>query len=135
MDGTFETLTVSDIVEINRRMTQKFGGLFVEHNNNLLNLGALEHVLSEIDAYLFDEELYPDIFLKAGLIAWRINIGHVFYDGNKRTSMEACRLFLELNNYKMIIDSETVDMAVKIARNEIGFDEFIDWLRNKTIAP
>jgi death-on-curing protein len=93
MGGAIETLTVSDVIEINRRMIQEFGGLFFEYDNNLLHPGALEYVLAEINGYLFGEELYPDIFQKAGLIAWRINTGHIFHDGNKRTSMKHVAYF------------------------------------------
>jgi len=116
-------------------MIQKFGGFFIEYDNNLLDYGALEHVLVEIDGYLFGEELYPDLFQKAGLISWRINTGHIFHDGNKRTSMEACRLFLELNGHILKIDFEVVEIALKIARHEIQYDEFVEWLRSKTIYP
>ena len=134
MDRAFETLTISDVIEINRRMIEEFGGLFLDYNDNLLEPGSLEHTLAEIKGSLFGEELYPDIFQKAGLIAWRINAGHIFYDGNKRTSMEACRLFLELNNHILKIDNEVVEIALKIARQEIEFDAFVEWLRNKTVA-
>lgn len=130
MGGTFETLAVADVIEINRRMIQEFGGIFFEYDNNLLDSGALEHVLVEISGSLFGEELYPDIFQKAGLIAWRINTGHIFHDGNKRTSMESCRLFLELNNYVLKIDYEVVDIALEIAKREIEFDVFVEWLRS-----
>jgi death on curing protein len=133
MVRTFETLTISDVIEINRRMIAEFGGLFFDYNDNLLEPGALEHALIEIESSLFGEELYPDIFQKAGLIAWRINIGHIFFDGNKRTSMEACRLFLEQNNYILKIDNELVEIALRIAKHEIGFDTFVEWLRIKTI--
>jgi len=106
-----------------------------KYGNNILNPGALEYLIAEIGASLFGEELYPDIFQKAGLIAWRINTGHYFYDGNKRTSIEACRIFLELNNYFLKIDRDVVEIALKISLHEIEFDEFVEWLRNKTILP
>ena len=64
MGGTFETLTVADIVEINRRMLEEFGGFQSKYGNNILNPGALEYLIAEIGASLFGEELYPDIFQK-----------------------------------------------------------------------
>jgi hypothetical protein len=72
MVGVGKTLTVADIVEINRRMIAHFGGIFFEGDNNLANQGSLEYVLAEIHGSLFGQELYPDLFQKAGLIAWRI---------------------------------------------------------------
>ena len=88
MVGTGKTLTVADIVEINRRMISHFGGIFFQGDDNLANRGSLEYVLAEIYGSLYGQELYPDIFQKAGLIAWRIIVGHIFHDGNKRTGME-----------------------------------------------
>jgi death-on-curing protein len=89
MDRTFETLTVAEIVEINRRMIESFGGIFFSGDRNLANPGSLEHALEEIQTTLFDQELYPTLFEKAAVIGWRIIAGYIFHDGNKRTGMEA----------------------------------------------
>ena len=134
MVGTGETLTVADVVEINRRMITHFGGIFFEGDKNLANQGSLEYLLAEIHGSLYGEELYPDLFQKAGLIAWRIIVGHIFHDGNKRTGMESCRLFLELNGHILKVDMEFVDVALRIATHDIEFDDFVEWLRNRTIV-
>jgi len=129
----FETLTKNEILEINRRMIEEFGGFYLDFNDNLLNPSVLEHVLVEIESSLFGQDLYPEIIQKAGIIAWRINAGHIFYDGNKRTSVEVCRLFLEINGLILKLDLSVIEIAIKIARNEITFQEFIDWLRRNII--
>lgn len=134
MVGTGKTLTVADIVEINRRMIAHFGGIFFEGDDNLANRGSLEYLLAEIHGSLYGQELYPDLFQKAGLIAWRIIVGHIFHDGNKRTGMESCRLFLELNGYILTMDMEIVDIALRIATHDIEFDDFVHWLRNRAVA-
>lgn len=133
MGRAFETLTKNEILEINRRMIEEFGGFYLDFNNNLLNPDVLEHVLVEIESVLFGQELYPEIIQKAGILAWRINAGHIFYDGNKRTSVEVCRLFLEINGLILKLDISVIEIAIKIARNEITFQEFIDWLRRNII--
>jgi death-on-curing protein len=132
MVGTIQTLTVADVIEINRRMVTEFGGIFFMADNNLSNPGSLEHVLEEIQGSLFGEEIYPGILQKAALICWRIIIGHVFHDGNKRTGMEACRQFLEMNGFTMIIDLEVVRVALQIAIRGIDFDGFLEWLISRT---
>ena len=132
MVGTGKTLTVADVVEINRRMIAHFGGIFFEGDNNLANRGSLEYVLEEIHGSLYGQELYPDLFQKAALIAWRIIVGHIFHDGNKRTGMESCRLFLELNGHILKMDREIVDVALRIATHQIEFDDFVEWLKNRT---
>lgn len=134
MVGTRQTLTVADVIEINRRMISHFGGTFFAGDDNLANRGSLEYVLAEIHGSLYGQELYPDIFQKAGLIAWRIIVGHIFHDGNKRTAMEAGRLFLELNGYKLKVDMGIVDIAVEIATYKISFEAFVEWLHDKSSA-
>ena len=132
MVGTGKTLTAADVIEINRRMISHFGGVFFAGDDNLANRGSLEYALTEIHGALYEQELYPNLFQKAGLIAWRIITGHIFHDGNKRTGMESCRLFLELNGYVLKMDMAIVDIALRIATHEISFEEFVEWLRNKS---
>lgn len=132
MGRTIKALTASDIVEINRRMIVEFGGVFFEGDQNSGNPGSLEHVLEEIQGSLFGHQPYTTIFEKAAAVCWRIIVNHVFHDGNKRTGMESCRLFLELNGYEMIIDLEVVDVALRIATGDILFSEFVQWIKNRT---
>ena len=132
MGGAIQILTFEDIVEINRRMINEFGGIFFAGDENLAYPGSLEHLLDEIQGSLFGQELYPDIFDKAALIAQRVIVGHIFHDGNKRTGMEACRLFLEINGYDMRVDKEVVNVAIQIATHEIRFLEISSWLRDRT---
>jgi death-on-curing protein len=131
MVGTLQVLTVKEIVEINRRMINEFGGIFFEGNKNLMRSGSLEYVLEEIQGGLFGVELHPTLPEKAAAICWRIIINHVFTDGNKRTGMEACRLFLEMNGYEMRIDADVVDMALRMANNQIVFRELVYWLEGR----
>lgn len=132
MGRALKTLTKGDLIEINRRMIHRFGGIFFVNDNNLVNPGSLDHVLEAIQGSLFGVELYPSIFQKAAAIAWRVIVGHVFYDGNKRTGIEACRIYLEINGYEMRIDYEVVEIALRVATREIEFDNFVDWLVNRT---
>jgi death-on-curing protein len=129
MGGVIQVLIIADFVEINRRMIMKFGGIFFSGDNNLANPGSLEHVLFEIQDPFFEQNLYPDLIDKAAITSWRIIVGHVFHDGNKRTAMEGCRLFLELNGFKLLIDQEVVRIAIQIANREISYPEYSIWLR------
>lgn len=131
MGRTSQTLTVNAVVEINRRVIQEFGGFFAG-KDNLANPGSLEHVLAAIQGSLFGRELYPTLIEKAAAIGWRIIVGHVFHDGNKRTGMEACRLFLDLNGFDMRIDHEVISMALSLATGETPFADFVAWVERRT---
>jgi death on curing protein len=133
MAGTEQALTVAEIAEINRRMIESFGGFFAG-KDNLSNPGSLEHVLAATQGSLFGQELYPTLIEKAAAIGWRIIVGHVFHDGNKRTGMEACRLFLDLNGHDMRIDHQVIDMALALAKGEASFADFAAWVEARTTA-
>jgi death-on-curing protein len=112
-------------------MIRRFGGVFFSHDNNLANPGSLDHVLEAIEGSLFGQELYPTLFEKGAAIAWRIIKGHVFHDGNKRTGMEACRNFFDLNGYILKMDNQTIDVAVDIASNKMEFPDFVAWIEGR----
>jgi len=131
MGRAIQVLTFTQIVEINHRLLEEFGGFFAGAKN-LQNPISLEHLLEEIEGFIFDQELYPDIFSKAALIAQRIIIGHICYDGNKRTGMESCRMFLEINGYNMVLDHEAINVALDITAHKIQFNEIRTWLINKS---
>lgn len=114
-------------------MIATFGGVFFEGDDNLANPGSLGHVIEEIQGSVFGFEPYATVIEKAAVIGWRIIAGHVFHDGNKRTGMEACRLFLELNGYEMRVDMEFVEVALRIAERKMGLSEFTVWVRNRSV--
>ncbi len=132
MGRTLQTLTKAEIIEINRRMIQKFGGVFFSGNENLINPGSLEYLIHAINGNLFDFDPYPTVVEKAARLAWRIITGHVFVDGNKRTGIETCRLLLEINGKNLLIDQSVVNIALQIAKHEIEFTDFVEWLKDRT---
>jgi len=132
MGRALKVLTRADIITINRRMIQLFGGIYFQNDDNLANPRSLDYVLEAIQGSLFGRELFPTILEKAAAIGFRTITRHVFHDGNKRTGMEACRLFLEQNGYLMRIDREVVDVAIKIASNQFSLEEFGQWLVART---
>ena len=69
--------TIEQICEVNRRMIEEFGGLFVPPNN-LLNLDALEYILSAIKVTVYGREIYSTLKEKASAIAYYIISRHVF---------------------------------------------------------
>ncbi|TET11981.1 MAG: type II toxin-antitoxin system death-on-curing family toxin [Candidatus Thorarchaeota archaeon] len=116
-------------------MILEFGGSYFEGNNNLLNPGSLDYLIDLILGFLPVPDQYPSPIHKSAILAWRIIKGHIFFDGNKRTGMEACRLLLEINGYQMKIDSQVIEMALDIANGEIEFPRFVKWLEGRTSKP
>jgi len=121
---------VKDVILLNRRLIEKYGGDF-QGLDNLINGGSLEWVLDAIQHPFFGYDPYPTVAHKAALLAWAINDGHVFLDGNKRTSMFTAALFLDANGYRLkATKNEIISTALAIAtKHESGFtyDNLVEW--------
>ena len=108
--------TVEDICDINREWILKYGGRYVEANNNFSNASSLEYILNAIQYPIYGVERFPSLIEKAAALAWWIIEGHVFIDGNKRTGMQTAIEFLEINGANTKFDPESiVTIAIEIA--------------------
>jgi death-on-curing family protein len=124
---------IRDIIQLNQRLIERYGGDF-NGLDNLLNRNSLEWVLDAIQHPFFGEDPYPTITHKAAIIAWVINDGRVFYDGNKRTSMFTAALFLHVNGYQLVATpQEIVSIALAVAqKHETGvtYDHLVQWFKD-----
>jgi len=130
MGGTCQTLTVEEILDINRQLILDHGGAGI----GFLNRGSLEFALEEIHGSVFGTERCPTAFDKAATLGWRwIAKGHVFIDGNKRTGMVCALTFLEINGLEFDAPGEDVfSFAKSIAQGLATIQEFSDFLKRHT---
>ncbi|MCJ7533312.1 MAG: type II toxin-antitoxin system death-on-curing family toxin [Anaerolineales bacterium] len=124
---------IKDIIQLNQRLIERYGGDF-NGLDNLINRNSLEWVLDAIRYPFFGEDPYPTIAHKAAIIAGVINDGHVFYDGNKRTSMFAAALFLYGNGYQLLAtNQEIVSIALAVAKKHetgITYEYLTQWFKD-----
>lgn len=115
-------LSVEDITEINRRL-----GI-----GTIINSGVLDFLISKIKSKYKDEE-YKKQIAKISAILWIDLIQqHPFLDGNKRTATESVILFLKNNNFILETNiAGKVYISLKIANNEIKYEELINWIYKK----
>jgi death-on-curing protein len=121
--------SLEQICEINRRMIQEFGGLFVPPNN-LLNPGALEYALEIIGADIYGETPYATLKEKASAIAYQIIAKHVFQDGNKRTAMHTAWEFLRSNGISVFLDLSVINISVGVATGETTQPQLLEWFHD-----
>jgi death-on-curing protein len=119
--------TVEQICEVNRRMIEEFGGLFIPPDN-LFNLGALEYALDAIKSCVFGHTMYPTLKQKANAIAYQIISRHVFHDGNKRTAIHIAWEFLRSNGTSLFLNSSIIELSVAISAGESSQEELLEWL-------
>lgn len=106
-------LQKEEIIFINRKTIERHGGNFVPPYN-ILNENPLDYVVEAVDAEMFGEPLYPEIWDKAAVYFHTIITGHIFQDGNKRTGLEAALAFLKLNDNNLIDNLIQVENDSKI---------------------
>lgn len=124
-------LTIEKIIEFNHDLITRFGGIFWG-DDNLKNRGSLEWVLDAIQYPLFGIDNYPLISQKSAILGWVINEGHVFHDGNKRTSTLSVLVFLRLNGYLLkATKNEFIEVMESIAickDNGYTIEQFTTWI-------
>lgn len=109
---------VDEIIEINKIL----GG-------GVLNRSNLNFLVAQIEAKYKDQDFKKQI-AKIGAITWMSLIqGHSFIDGNKRTATETMQMFFDKNGY--YLETSTAGLvytSLKIANNEIIYEDLIDWI-------
>lgn len=72
----------------------------------------------------------PDLAALAAAYAYGLCRNHPYVDGNKRTSLIICQLFLKLNGAALTAPPmEKYTTFMKLAAGELGEAELADWMR------
>lgn len=84
---------------------------------------------------LFDQEQYPDPFLKAAVLMETINQGHPFTDGNKRTGYLAGITMLELLTSLTIeaSDDEIANISLAVENGRVSVQELASWMEEHAV--
>ncbi len=128
-------LTKKEIIFLNKNNISRFGGNFVPPDN-LLHETSLDYLVDIVDAELFGETMYPEIYHKAGVYLFNIISNHIFTDGNKRTGLDACILFYELNGYQLsekVNDQTLTAFILSVASAEQSLEKVQAWLEENSV--
>lgn len=120
-----KVFTVRQVLILHERMIQKYGG-----SSGVRDMGMLESAVGRPFATFGREDLYPDIFMKAGAFIQSIVKNHPFIDGNKRTAFTGAITFLLANGTFVSTDTnQVVKFMLKVANENIPVDEIAKWLK------
>lgn len=91
---------------------------------------SLHYIVDKPFLVLFDEEQYPDPFLKAAVMMESLNRGHCFTDGNKRTGYLAGITLLELLvGLTVEADKDEVErVSLAVEAKELSTEELASWM-------
>jgi death-on-curing protein len=115
-------LNIVELILINEELIGK--------KSQLRDVDLLESAVLRPMTSAFGEDAYATIHDKAAALFHSLSRNHAFVDGNKRTSVLATILFLEMNGYAVTWDEEqALEFVLQIAQGGTDWDVIADWLR------
>jgi death-on-curing protein len=119
-------LSLEEILRLHFQVIQDFGGSHGVRDENRLNsvVGAPKQVA-------FGQEQYVSLFEKAAVYLRNIIGDHPFSDGNKRTALVVCGIFLARNSHPTAASpKELEDFTVQIAADHLSISDIATWLES-----
>lgn len=118
-------LTIEIVREIHREAIRRFGGC-----DGIRDLALLESGVAAPQASIGGKSPYADLTEVAAAYLFYLCRNHPFADGNKRTALGACLVFLRLNGVETPTDSpEWEELIVAVAASELDRDQTTARLR------
>jgi len=115
-------LGVNEILGLHAAILDETGGA-----PGMRDAGLLASAVARPMQAFGDELVFPSLAQMAAALASGIILNHPFVDGNKRTGLSAAFLFLRLNGYQLVRDTEHwVAIAVKVACHEWAMDQLAE---------
>lgn len=118
-------LTVDSVQEIHAEAIATFGG-----SVGIRELALLESAVAAPQASSGGESPYTSVAEIAAAYLFFLCRNHPFLDGNKRTALGACIVFLRLNGIEPLADSQAwEDLTLDVAASRIDREETTKRLR------
>ena len=118
-------LTVEIVDEIHHEAIAQFGG-----STGLRDLALLESAIAAPKATFSGESVFTDVTEIATAYLYYLCRNHPYIDGNKRTALGACLVFLQLNHVKPAPDSSAWEkLTLDVAASQTDRDEATTQLR------
>ena len=124
-------LTKLEVIKINTKQIDVYGGNFVPPSN-FLHEENLDYLLEAVQAEMFGEPLYLEMYQKAGLYMFNIICNHIFQDGNKRTGLQVAIIFLLSNSYAFeptVDDEKLINFTLSVASGELSLEQTQDFFK------
>lgn len=121
-------LNVNTILKIHDNEMDHTGGV-----KGVRNLHGLESATEQPRASFDGKELYPNIFLKAAVLAYGIAEGQVFVDGNKRVALVSALTFLDINGYLINEDESLYDLMIGLSNKSVSKEDLGNELQKRAV--
>jgi len=112
-------LTVAIVREIHAQAIAQFGG-----SDGVRDLALLESAVAAPQAGYGGKSVYADVDEVAAAYLFYLCRNHPFIDGNKRTALGACVVFLRLNGIEPKVDgAKWEELTLAVAASILDRDE------------
>ena len=116
-------INLEDCLAFHDGLLARFGGLA-----GVRDEGLLHSALNRPQQLLNYEK--PTLHQIAACYAYGIAKNHPFLDGNKRSALMACAMFLECNGFVFTASEEdAILQTLGLAASEVSEAEYADWLK------
>lgn len=103
-------LTVGQVIAIHDSQLEAYGGF-----PGFRDIGLIEGMVARVEnLHVYESE--DDLFVLAAALLLSIARGHGFNDANKRTSVAAAMIFLDMNGSSIAPDEGFADFIVEAAQ-------------------
>jgi death-on-curing protein len=100
-------LTLAEVIEIHNDQIERYGG-----HPGIRDYGLLCSAVAMPEASFGGNYLHIDAFEMAAAYVFHICKNHPFFDGNKRTGLACCLVFLEMNGITILDDAGRLYQSV-----------------------
>ena len=107
MEQPPDFLTLEEVLKIHRVQLDRWGG-----QDGVRDIGLLESAVAQPQATFDGEYLHEDLFAMASAYAFHIAEAQAFFDGNKRTGLDAALTFLTLNGFRVVDQEDVLSQAM-----------------------
>lgn len=119
-------LTLEEVLRLHFQLIEDYRG-----SHGVRDEHRLKSVIDAPREDAFDKAQYSSIYEKAAVYLRNIIGDHPFTDGNKRTAVTVCGIFLARNDHALIVNpKELEDFAVSIATDHLYIEHIASWLKD-----
>ena len=119
-------ITLEEILRIHFQVIEDYGG-----SHGVRDEGRLKSVVNAPKQNIFGAEQYSSLLDKAAVYLRNIIGDHPFSDGNKRTAITICGIFLLRNGRELKASPKSLeDFIVSVATEHLSVEDISIWLEN-----
>ena len=121
-------ISLEEILRIHFQVIEDYGG-----SHGVRDEGRLKSVVNAPKQEVFGEEQYSSLFDKAAVYLRNIIGDHPFSDGNKRTAITICGIFLSRNGKQLNASPKNLEeFTISVATKHLSIKDILNWLQNNS---